>query len=46
MALVSLGSVLQPVHRRRSRLSFARRRRAVVIDLRRPLRRRRLLFFG
>jgi hypothetical protein len=46
MALVSLGSVLEPVPRRRSRLPFARRRRAVVIDLRRPIRRRRLLFFG
>jgi hypothetical protein len=40
--------ILQPVARRRSRLSFVRRRRATAIDLRAwpPLRRRRrrLLF--
>jgi len=49
MSLSTLGSLLEPVPRRRSRLSFARRRRATVIDLRRSLvqpRRRRLLPFG
>jgi hypothetical protein len=41
----SPASVLQPVSRRRSRLSFSRRRGSTMIDLRRsqaPRRRRRL----
>jgi hypothetical protein len=39
----NLLNVLQPVHRRRSRLSFTRRRRSTMIDLRTwpPVRRRR-----
>jgi len=49
MGISSFGPVLQPVRRRRSRLSFGRRRRATMIDLRQsvePTRRRRLLPFG
>jgi hypothetical protein len=43
MARATLLNVLQPVHRRRSRLTFTRRRRSTMIDLRTwpPVRRRR-----
>jgi hypothetical protein len=36
--MVRISDVLQPVSRKRSRLSFARSRRATMIDLRPPLR--------
>jgi hypothetical protein len=45
MAATHRISVLQPVRKKRSRLTFSRRRRATMIDLRRTAgRRRRLLF--